>query len=107
MIDSTPEGIRMRSFLLRFVVLLAASYGLLYFSYKSYDPAFVQHRDFLVSYYWMFQNPLDFTQAAAPFIYRQISALLTHALFAAGIYYPSETAFADAAYDPRLFFAAL
>jgi hypothetical protein len=97
----------MRSFLLRFVLLLAASYGLLYFSYKFYQPAFVQHRDFLGSYYWMFQNPLDFTQAAAPFIYRQISALLTYALFAAGIYYPSETAFADAAYDPRIFFAAL
>ena len=97
----------MRSFLLRFLLLLAASYGLLYFSHKFYQPNLVHHGDFLNSYYWMFQNPLDFAAANSPWIYRQVSAVLTHALFAAGVYYPNETAFANPAFDPRLFFAAL
>ena len=97
----------MRSFLLRFLLLLTASYGLLYFSHKFYQPVLVQHSDFLDSYYWMYQTPLDFTAANAPWVYRQISAVLTHAMFAAGVYYPNETAFAGPAFDPRLFFAAL
>ena len=97
----------MGAFLLRFVVLLAASYGLLYFSHKFYDPVLADHSDFLLSYYRTFQSPLDFSAANAPWVYRQVSAVLTHALFAAGIYYPNETAFTAAAIDPRLFFAAL
>jgi hypothetical protein len=97
----------MRSFLLRFLLLLAASYGLLYFSHKFYQPTLVYHGDFLKSYYWMFQDPLDFAVANSPWVYRQVSAVLTHALFAAGVYYPNETAFANPAIDPRLFFAAL
>lgn len=96
-----------RSFLLRFGLLLAASYGLLYFSHKFYDPLQVQHTDFLDSYYRMYQNPLDFTAADARHVYRQISAVITHALFVAGIDYPNEIAFNDPAFDARIFFAAL
>lgn len=97
----------MPSFLLRLLLLLAASYGLLYFSHKFYDPVLAENSDFLLSYYWMFQSPLDFAAANAPWVYRQVSAVLTHALFAAGVYYPNETAFAAPAVDPRLYFAAL
>jgi hypothetical protein len=96
----------LRSFALRFAVLLLASYGMLYAAQKFYDPVQAEHYDFY-SYYKMYQAPLDFTAANAPFVYRQFSALATHAIFAAGIYYPNETAFSDPQIDPRLFFAAL
>ena len=97
----------MPSFLTRFGLLLIASYGLLYFSHNSYVPLAMQHYDFLYFYYPMYQEPLDLSAAGAPFIYRQVSALATHALYAAGFYYPNEVAFSDPAYDPRVFFAAL
>ncbi len=85
----------MRSFVLRFGLLLAASYGLLYFSHKFYDPLQVHHSDYLDWYYRMYQAPLDFTVANAPFVYRQISAIVTHALFVAGVNYPNDVAFSD------------
>ena len=96
----------LRSFALRFAVLLLASYGMLYAAQKFYDPVVAGHLDFY-SYYKMYQAPLDFTAANAPFVYRQLSALVTHAIFAAGIYYPNETALSVPEIDPRLFFAAL
>src|SRR5262249_54926698 len=58
-------------------------------------------------YYPMYQRPLDFGAAGSPFIYRQVSALLTHAIYAAGLYYPHDIAFADPQIDQRMFFAAL
>src|SRR6185436_10156786 len=41
------------------------------------------------------------------YIYRQFSAIITYALFAAGIYYPEDVAFQDPQIDQRLYFAAL
>jgi len=90
-------------FLLRFSLLLIASYGLFYFSYKYYVPI---HADFY-RYYPMYQRPLDFAVAGAPFIYRQVSAVVTHAIYLTGIFYPKEISFADPAIDQHMFFAAL
>jgi hypothetical protein len=96
----------LRTFALRFAVLLLASYGMLYAAQKFYDPVVAGHYD-VYSYYKMYQAPLDFTATNAPFVYRQFSALVTHAIFAAGIYYPNETALNAPQIDPRLLFAAL
>ncbi|HYM17171.1 MAG TPA: hypothetical protein VEU06_01300 [Micropepsaceae bacterium] len=93
----------MLRFSLRLFLLLLASYGLLYFTYKYYVPI---RADFY-EYYPMYQRPLDFTVAGAPFIYRQVSAVLTHLVYLSGVYYPHDIAFADPAIDQRLFFAAL
>jgi len=53
----------------------------------------------------MYQSA-DFTAASAPFVYRQVSAILTHALYLTGIFYPKEISFADPEIDQRMFFAA-
>ena len=91
--------------LVRLALLFAVSYGLLYFSYKYYVPWSGGH-DF-VHYYKMYLSPFDFTAAPAPFIYRQLSAIVTHLVYAAGIYYPNAIWFHDAGYDQHVFFAAL
>src|SRR4249920_3256529 len=92
-----------RSSILRGGVLLLASYGLFYFSYKYYVPI---QADFY-RYYPMYQRPLDFTAATAPFVYRQVSAVITHALYLTGIFYPEDIAFADPEIDQRMFSSAL
>jgi len=93
----------LRSSLLRFLILLLASYGLFFFSYKYYVPI---RADFY-RYYQMYQRPLDFTVATAPFVYRQVSAVVTHALYLTGLFYPDEISFSDPEIDQRMFFAAL
>ncbi|GEM_PF-3953287 len=85
--------------------LLLASYGVLYFSYKYYLPWF--GGDDFAEYYKMYLAPLDSRQAQAPFVYRQLGALITSLIHKAGLYYPSRIAFIDPAYDQRVFFAAL
>jgi len=93
----------LRSSLLRAGALLLASYGLFYFSYKYYVPI---RADFY-RYYPMYQRPLDFTAATAPFVYRQVSAVITHALYLTGIFYPEDISFKDPDIDQRMFFSAL
>ncbi len=89
----------------RLAFLIVASYGLLYFSYKNYDPA-SGGTDFF-SYYPMYEHPLDFSATKAPFVFRQLSALVTHTVYAIGIYYPNDIRLHNPAYDQRLFFAAI
>lgn len=86
-------------------ILFLVSYGILYFSYKYYTPE--QGGNDFFEYYQMYLNPLDFSQARAPFIYRQVSAVLTHLVYAAGIHYPNEIAFNNSNYSQQLFFSAL
>ena len=99
-----------RAALLRFALLLAASYGLLYFADKWYAPT-IGSADFTEQYYRMYQKPLDLSAAEAPFVYRQVSAVLTHLVHASGIYYsPSTTnamSRANPDIDQGIFFAAL
>lgn len=89
----------------RLGLLLTASYGLLYFSYKFLMP-WGGTGDF-DRYYPMDRSPLNFHVAPAPFVLRQVSAVLTYLTWKAHIFYPSRIAFRDPAYDQRIFFAAL
>jgi hypothetical protein len=79
--------------------------GLLYFTYKFYQPE-GGGTDYY-HYYAMYLRPLDFHQAGAPFIYRQVSALLTHFIYQYGPYYYTHIFFSDARFDQHVFFAAL
>ena len=89
----------------RVVFLVLASYGILYFSYKYYLP-WPGHNDF-DQYHPMYLHPLDFTQAEAPFIYRQFSAVITNVVYRTGIFYPNEIQFSTPAYEQRVFFSVL
>lgn len=82
------------------------SYGFFYFSYKYYTPNF-GGTDFLEEYYRMYLQPLRFDVASAPFIYRQLSAILVHLVWLSGIYHGTDIAFAEPGYDQRVFFAAM
>ena len=55
----------------------------------------------------MYEHPLDFSVANAPFVFRQISAVLTYGIYKLGFYYPNGIMFNEAGYDQRIFFAAL
>ena len=89
----------------RLAFLALATYGLLYFSYKYYVP-WEGGNDF-ESYYPMYLHPLDFGQAQAPFVYRQLGAVITNAIYRSGIYYPDLISFSHPEYDQRVFFSAL
>ena len=93
----------LRAFQIAFIAL--ATYGMLYFSYKYYIP-WSGGQDY-ARYYAMYQQPLDLSQTQAPFVYRQLSAVITHVIYKIGIYYPNEIHFIDAGYDQRIFFSAL
>jgi hypothetical protein len=93
------------SFAARFAILGLMSYGLLYFSYKYYIPWY-GGSDF-IEYYKMYVSPLDFSAAHAPWVYRQLSAILTHAVYKSGLYYNDVISFHDQAYDQHILFAAL
>lgn len=87
------------------IFLTLATYGMFYFSYKHYVP-WSGGTDFF-HYYPMYQTPLDFEQAMAPFVYRQLGAIITNTIFKAGFYYHNEIAFTDPDYSQRIFFSAL
>ncbi len=91
--------------LLRLFLLFLTSYGMLYFSYKYYTP-WGGGSDF-TSYYPMYLKPLDFSVADVPFVFRQLSACLTHLVYQMGIYYPNHIFFEDSRFDQRIFFAAI
>jgi len=90
---------------IRLGLLVLCSYGMLYYAYKFYVPWWGGN-DF-ARYYAMYRTPLDFSVAEAPFVFRQLSALLTHAILELKLYYPTEIQFQDPQYDQRVFFAAL
>lgn len=80
---------------------------MLYFSYKHDDPRIGGDRDYITYYYSMYLSPLDLTAARPPAIYRQLSAIATHLVYATGIFYPNDISFHPDGYDQRVFFAAL
>ena len=94
-----------RAFGARLALLYVASYGLLYFSYKFLMPwgGTGDFRD----YYGVYLKPLDLHVEASPFVLRQVSAVLTHLVWKAHIYYPEKIAFQEAGIDQHILFAAL
>ena len=87
------------------VVLALASYGQLYIAYKDFEPG-TRGVDFF-RYRLMYQHPLDFTVTQAPFVYRQISAMLTHLVYETGLFFDTPIAFHTDSETQRLLFAAL
>ncbi len=96
---------RLRTHLSRLLFFLVIGYGFFYFSYKWLIPTIV-NSDFTM-YYGMILHPLDFHAAPSPFVYRQLNAVASHALWRAHLYYPGYIQFADSRYDQHIFFAAL
>ncbi|WP_428425446.1 hypothetical protein [Methylibium sp.] len=94
-----------RSGLALYLLILIIGFGALYFSYKFYNP-FPWHDDF-IEYHKMYLRPFDPAAAMAPFTFRRLSALFTHAIYAIGIYYPADIVFHEPGYTQRMFFAAL
>ena len=104
-LDSTGGLRGWREFGARCGLLTLASYGLLYFSYKYLQP-WGGTGDFW-EYYNVYLKPLDLHAGASPFVLRQMSAVLTHFVWKAHVFYPNRIAFHEPGVDQRLFFAAL
>lgn len=90
---------------LRLTLYGLISYGLLYYSYKYFVPEY-GGIDFL-SYYNIYLHPLNLHAGDAPYVYRQLNAVLVHAVWKLGLYHPTQIAFAGQGYDQRVFFAAV
>ncbi|MFZ2007543.1 MAG: hypothetical protein WAV02_20830 [Stellaceae bacterium] len=86
-------------------VLALASYGQLYIAYKDFEPA-TRGMDFF-HYRRMYEHPLDFTVTQAPFVYRQVSAVLTYFVYKSGAFFDTPIAFQTGIETQRLLFAAL
>jgi hypothetical protein len=96
---------RWQRFAARLVLLFAASYGLLYFSYKFGMP-WSGTGDYS-RYYNMYASPFNLHATQSPFVLRQVSAVLTYLVWKAHIYYPNHIWFQAPGFDQRIFFAAL
>lgn len=86
-------------------VLALVSYGQLYIAYKDFEPA-TRGVDFL-RYRLMYERPFDFTVTKAPFVYRQVSAVLTHLVYRLGVFFDTPIAFHTDIDTQRFLFAAL
>lgn len=96
---------RIRTHFGRVLLLVLASYGLFYFSYKYYIPWYGGN-DF-AEYYHIYLVPLNLHVEPAPFVCRQISAVLTNLVVQNHIFYPEKISFQDPQYSQQVFFAAL
>lgn len=68
---------------LRLLIFSVLSYGLVYFSYKYFVPMQGGGGGDFFTYAYMYQNPLVFSssQVSSPFVYRQLSAIITHIIY--------------------------
>jgi hypothetical protein len=89
----------------RLCILIAASYGLLYFTYKFSRP-WPGSNDYYANYYFMYLSPLDVNAAPAPYNLRQVSAVITHLVLATHLYIPNRTAVIPGR-APKVLFAAM
>ncbi|HHH53649.1 MAG TPA: hypothetical protein ENK91_08335 [Bacteroidetes bacterium] len=89
--------------ILRILFFAMISYGLLYFSYKYFSPNYGQS-DFF-HYYKMVLDPLNFSVTESPFIYRQLSTVITALVLETGLYYNIEIAYTQEGIDQHVFFA--
>lgn len=84
---------------------LLLSSGLFYFTYKFYQPTYGGTDYF--KYYPTYLRPLDLAVTPSPFVYRQLSAVLTNLVYRFAPYYGPQIFFAKPGYDQHVFFAAL
>lgn len=92
-------------FATRFGLYLLLSSGLFYFTYKFYQPA--RGGTDYFQYYRTYLHPLDLHAAMSPYVYRQLSAVVTNLIYRFGPYYNPQIFFTQPGYDQRVFFAAL
>jgi hypothetical protein len=104
---------RIGEWIARGILFGLLSYGFLYFGYKYYVPWTGGGNDF-AHYYAMIERPLDFEAAPAPWVYRQLNALIAQVPYRLGLQYPTEVLYdrfpeyeGRAFPDKRIFFAAL
>ena len=97
---------RWRVHILRLCVLCVASYGLLYFTYKFNKP-WAGSNDYYDNYYFMYLSPLDANVSPAPYILRQVSAVLTHLVLIAHLHISNRASVSVPGRDPSVLFAAM
>ncbi len=95
----------MISFGARSLIYLFAFFPLFYLAYKFHVPDFGGN-DY-DHYHAMYLRPLDFSVADAPWVLRQLQAVLVHLLYEAGADYDTEIALAGEGYERGVFFSAL
>ena len=86
-------------------IFFLLAYPSYYHEYKYGDPAISGQADYY-EYYKMYKD-LDFEAVAPPTNMRVISALVVHAIYKSGIYYPVEICFSDPNYDQQVYFSAV
>jgi len=86
-------------------VFFLLAYPSYYQEYKYGDPAISGQADYY-EYYKMYKD-LDFESVAAPTNMRVISALVVHAIYKTGLYYPVEICFSNPQYDQAVYFSAV
>ena len=89
----------------RLATYLLLSSGLFYFTYKFYQPTYGGTDYF--RYYLAYLHPLNLHATVAPFVYRQVSAVLTNLVYRFGPYYETQIFYSNPRFDQHVFFAAL
>ena len=97
---------RWRVHLYRLCILVVASYGLLYFTYRFAKP-WPGSNDYYANYYFMYLSPLNTDAASAPYNLRQISAVITHLVLATHLFPANRPTAIVPGRDPRVLFAAM
>lgn len=82
-----------------------AFFPVFYLAYKFHTPEFGASDYY--RYYQMYLHPLDLGAADAPFVLRQLQAVIVNALYEAGLDYDTEIAFSAEGYARGVFFSAL
>ncbi|MGP6088472.1 hypothetical protein [Antarctobacter jejuensis] len=93
------------SFGARSLLYLVAFFPLFYLAYKFHVPDF-GGSDYY-HYHRMYLSPLDFSAADAPWVLRQIQAVIVNLLFEAGLDYDTDIAFTVDGFERGVFFSAL
>ena len=89
---SSSLGLRLMEALLNLFFCVALTYGVLYGAYRYGVPNLGATRDFF-EYEKMIEKPLDFDVVEAPFVIRQLPALVARGVLETGLYYPTLVAF--------------
>jgi len=88
-----------------FVVYALITYPVFYFAYKFNLPKFGSSD--IYHYLRMYQDPLNFSNADGPFVYRQFSAVIVHLVEKSGFYYDTQISFNDPNFSQRFYFAII
>ncbi len=91
-------------YIFRILFFIIISYGLLYFSYKHYTP--IGAGDY-VFYKQMMFKPFDYNSSESPFVYRQISPVISFIIYNIGIFYDTNISYSNELIEKKIFFSNL